>query len=71
MKKKAWEIREDKLNGLAWTELYNAFSKFAYVARKQKFYEGMVQEMEYSLFKMCPFPKTYRPNTKGAHKNEH
>ena len=59
------------MNGLAWTELYNKFAAFAYVARRQGFYVGQVQEMEYSLFEMCPFPKTYRPNTKGAHKNEH
>jgi hypothetical protein len=49
------------MNGLAWTELYNAFSKFAYLARKQKFYEAVVQEMEYSLFEMCPIRKSTAP----------
>ena len=57
------------MNGLAWTELYNAFSKFAYVARKQHFYDQAVQEMEYSLFDMCPFPKSYRPNRIGGGNN--
>ncbi|MGN8831075.1 hypothetical protein ACTNDZ_00755 [Selenomonas montiformis] len=45
------------MNGLAWTELYDRFAAFAYVARKQGFYVGQIQEMEYSLFGMCPFPK--------------
>lgn len=45
------------MNGLAWTELYEKFAAFAYVARKQDFYQKQVQEMEYSLFNMCPFPK--------------
>lgn len=45
------------MNGLAWTELYNKFAAFAYVARKQGFYVKAVQDMEYSLFEMCPFPK--------------
>ena len=36
------------MNGLAWTELYNKFAAFAYVARRQGFYVGQVQEMEAS-----------------------
>ena len=52
------------MNGLAWTELYEKFAAFAYVARKQDFYQKQVQEMEYSLFDMCPFPKNYRPNVR-------
>ncbi len=50
------------MNGLAWTELYNKFAAFAYVARRQGFYVGQVQEMEYSLFEMCPYPRSYQPN---------
>jgi hypothetical protein len=46
------------MNGLAWKELYTAFSKFAYLARKQHFYDEWVQEMEYSIFEMCPFRKS-------------
>ena len=53
------------MNGLAWTELYNQFAAFAYVARRQGFYVGQVQEMEYSLFEMCPFPRNYRPDRRG------
>ena len=56
------------MNGLAWTELYNKFAAFAYVARRQGFYVGQVQEMEYSLFEMCPFPRNYRPDKKGGSK---
>lgn len=56
------------MNGLAWTELYNKFTAFAYVARKQGFYVKAVQDMEYSLFEMCPFPRNYRPNKRGARK---
>ena len=56
------------MNGLAWTELYNKFTAFAYVARRQGFYVGQVQEMEYSLFEMCPFPRNYRPDRCGKKK---
>jgi hypothetical protein len=59
------------MNGLAWTELYNAFSKFAYLARKQKFYEAVVQEMEYSLFEMCPIRKSADQIRKEQEANEH
>jgi hypothetical protein len=58
------------MNGLAWTELYNAFSKFAYLARKQKFYEAVVQEMEYSLFEMCPIRKSADQIRKEQEANE-
>ena len=51
------------MNGLAWTELYNKFAAFAYAARRQGFYVKQVQEMEYSLFEMCPFPRNYKPNS--------
>ena len=50
------------MNGLAWKELYDAFAAFAYIARRQGFYVGDVQKMEHSLFDMCPFPKSYKPN---------
>ena len=56
------------MNGLAWTELHEKFAEFAYVARRQGFYVGQIQEMEYSLFEMCPFPRSYRPNTKKGGK---
>lgn len=56
------------MNALAWKELYDKFSEFAYVARKQGFYVGWIQEMEYSLFDMCPFPRSYHPNKKGERK---
>lgn len=56
------------MNGLAWTELYDRFAQFAYVARKQGFYVGQIQEMEYSLFEMCPFPRSYRPNRREKKK---
>ena len=56
------------MNGLAWTELYNKFAAFAYVARKQGFYVKAVQDMEYSLFEMCPFPRNYKPNKRGEQK---
>lgn len=58
------------MNGLAWTELYNAFSKFAYLARKQKFYEAVVQEMEHSLFEMCPIRKSADQIRKEQKANE-
>lgn len=54
------------MNGLAWTELYNKFAAFAYIARRQGFYVNAIQDMEYSLFEMCPFPRNYRPNKRGA-----
>lgn len=56
------------MNGLAWTELYDRFAQFVYVARKQGFYVDQIQEMEYSLFEMCPFPRNYRPNKRGKRK---
>ena len=56
------------MNGLAWTELYNKFAAFAYVARRQGFYVNQIQEMEYSLFEMCPFPRNYRLDTKGGNR---
>lgn len=56
------------MNGLAWKELYDKFAAFAYTARRQGFYVNQIQEMEYSLFEMCPFPRTYRPDTKGVNK---
>ena len=56
------------MNGLAWTELYDRFAQFAYVARKQSFYVWQVQEMEYSLFEMCPFPRRFIPEKKGGSK---
>ncbi len=56
------------MNGLAWTELYNKFAAFAYVARRQGFYVGQVQDMEYSLFEMCPFPRRYIPEKKGGNR---
>lgn len=56
------------MNGLAWMELYDKFAAFAYTARRQGFYVNQIQEMEYSLFEMCPFPRTYRPDTKGVNK---
>lgn len=40
-----------------WTEFYNKFSDFANMARQYHFYDKEVQEMEYSLFEMCPLPK--------------
>jgi hypothetical protein len=56
------------MNALAWRELYDKFVEFAYVARKQGFYVGQVQEMEYSLFDMCPYPRSYRPNGRRGKK---
>jgi len=56
------------MNGLAWTELYNRFFAFAYVARKQGFYVNTIQDMEHSLFEMCPFPKRYIPEKKGGNR---
>lgn len=56
------------MNGLAWTELYNKFVAFAYVARRQGFYVSQIQEMEHSLFEMCPFPRNYRSDTKGGNR---
>lgn len=56
------------MNGLAWTELYNRFSAFAYVARKQGFYVNTIQDMEHSLFEMCPLPKRYIPEKKGGNR---
>ncbi len=56
------------MNGLAWSELYEKFAEFAYVARRQGFYNNTVQEMEYSLFEMCPFPRKYRSDTKGGNR---
>lgn len=56
------------MNGLAWTELYNKFAAFAYVARQQGFYVKQVQEMEYSLFEMCPFSRNYKPNSQCKRK---
>lgn len=50
------------MNGLAWKELYDAFASFAYIARRQGFYIGWLEEMEHSLFDMCPYPKSYKPN---------
>lgn len=37
------------MNDLAWTELYNKFAAFAYVARRQGFYVNHIQEMEHSI----------------------
>ena len=56
------------MNGLDWTELYEKFAAFAHVARKQGFYLKSVQDMEYSLFEMCPFPREYRSDTKGGNR---
>ena len=56
------------MNGLDWTELYEKFAAFAHVARKQGFYVKSVQDMEYSLFEMCPFPRNYRSDTKGGNR---
>jgi hypothetical protein len=56
------------MNGLAWTELYNKFAAFAHVARRQGFYVNAIQDMEYSLFEMCPFPKRYIPEKKGGNR---
>ena len=56
------------MNGLAWTELYKKFAAFAYVARRQGFYPKQIQEMEYSLFEMCPFPRNYRPDKREKRK---
>ena len=56
------------MNGLAWSELYEKFAEFAYVPRRQGFYVNQVQEMEYSLFEMCPFPRRFIPNEKGGSK---
>lgn len=56
------------MNGLAWSELYEKFVAFAYVARRQGFYVNQIQEMEYSLFEMCPFPRNYRPDRCGKKK---
>jgi hypothetical protein len=56
------------MNGLAWKELYDKFSAFAYVAKRQGFYVKSVQEMEYSLFEMCPYPRSYRVDKTGGKK---
>ncbi len=48
------------MTGLAWTTLYNAFADFAYEARRHRFYMSQIDEMEDSLFEMCPFPKRFR-----------
>lgn len=56
------------MNGLDWTELYEKFAAFAHVARKQGFYLKSVQDMECSLFEMCPFPRKYRSDTKGGNR---
>ena len=53
------------MNGLAWKELYDAFAAFAYVARRYGFYTEALKNMEHSLFDMCPFPCSFRPNKKG------
>ena len=47
-----------------WTEFYNKFSAFANMARQYHFYDKEVQEMEYSLFEMCPLPKSWKANNK-------
>ena len=54
------------MNGLAWSELYDKFAAFAYVARRHGFYMGQVRDMENSLFEMCPFPRDYKPDKKGG-----
>ena len=56
------------MNGLAWSELYEKFAEFAYVARRQGFYNNTIQEMEYSLFEMCPFPRRFIPEKKGGNR---
>jgi hypothetical protein len=58
------------MNGLAWKELYTAFSKFAYLARRHHFYDGWVSEMEYSIFEMCPFRKPTGLPTRKEQENE-
>ncbi len=55
------------MNGLAWKELYDKFAAFAYIAKRQGFYNRTIGDMEQSLFDMCPYPRSYRPdNRKGA-----
>ena len=56
------------MNALAWQELYEAFAAFAYIARRQGFYVGALDKMEHSLFDMCPYPRSFRPNKKGVHR---
>lgn len=59
------------MNGLAWKELYDKFAAFAYVARRQGFYTKTLQDMEYSLFEMCPYPRSYKPNNNmGGRKDD-
>lgn len=59
-----------------WIEFYEKFSTFADMARKYHFYDDQVQEMEYSLFEMCPLPKRWvvnnsvDDNKKVGNKNE-
>lgn len=59
-----------------WIEFYEKFSAFADMARRCHFYDDQVQEMEYSLFEMCPLPKrwvannTVDDNKKAGNKNE-
>lgn len=45
-----------------WIEFYEKFSAFADMARRCHFYDEQVQEMEYSLFEMCPLPKRWVAN---------
>lgn len=48
------------MTGLGWSMLYSAFAKFAYAARRYRFYLKELDEMEESLFEMCPYPRRYR-----------
>jgi len=47
---------------LGWSMLYKAFAGFAHEARRYRFYLKEIDDMEESLFEMCPYPRSYRKN---------
>ena len=49
------------MNSLQWIELYDAFEKFAELAKKQRLFPNYIDEMRNYFFEHCPMPARMRP----------
>lgn len=59
------------MNSESWILFYEKFKDFAFMAKKIHFYDKTLQDMEYSLFEMCPLPKKWKSENKPKREKKH
>lgn len=58
------------MNSENWIILYEKFKDFSAMAKRIHFYDKTLQEMEYSLFEMCPLPAKWKSDKKPKRENK-